>query len=75
MLGVGQASSVGCEPIQKGLVGMRIGMIVHAYYLKDARVRRYAELLAAEGHRVDVLCLGEAGCHRRALLRVGEFPA
>ena len=40
---------------------MRIGMIVHAYYLKDARVRRYAELLAAEGHRVDVLCLGEAG--------------
>jgi glycosyltransferase involved in cell wall biosynthesis len=40
---------------------MRIGMIVHAYYLQDARVRRYAELLAAEGHRVDVLCLGEDG--------------
>jgi glycosyltransferase involved in cell wall biosynthesis len=36
-------------------------MLVHAYYLKDARVRRYAELLAGEGHRVDVLCLREAG--------------
>ena len=32
---------------------------MHAYYLKDARVRRYAELLAAEGHHVDVLCLRE----------------
>lgn len=38
---------------------MRIGMVVHAYYLKDARVRRYAELLVSEGHSVDVLCLGE----------------
>jgi glycosyltransferase involved in cell wall biosynthesis len=38
---------------------MKVGMIVHAYYLKDARVRRYAELLAAERHEVDVLCLRE----------------
>ena len=38
---------------------MKIGMIVHAYYLKDARVRRYAELLAADGHEVEVLCLRE----------------
>ncbi len=38
---------------------MKILMIVHAYYLKDARVRRYAELLARRGHRVDVLCLRE----------------
>lgn len=34
-------------------------MIVHAYYLKDARVRRYAELLASVGNQVDVLCLRE----------------
>jgi glycosyltransferase involved in cell wall biosynthesis len=34
-------------------------MVVHAYYLKDARVRRYAELLAARGIEVDVLCLRE----------------
>lgn len=40
---------------------MRVGMIVHAYYLKDARVRRYCELLATRGHEVDVLCLREAG--------------
>ena len=38
---------------------MKIGMIVHAYYLKDARVRRYAELLAADGHEVEVICLRE----------------
>jgi len=38
---------------------MKIAMIVHAYYLKDARVRRYAEALAKEGHQVDVLCLRE----------------
>jgi glycosyltransferase involved in cell wall biosynthesis len=38
---------------------MKIGMVVHAYYLKDARVRRYAELLARIGHEVDVLCLRE----------------
>ncbi|MCK4817808.1 glycosyltransferase [bacterium] len=38
---------------------MKIAMVVHAYYLKDARVRRYAELLARQGHQVDVLCLRE----------------
>jgi glycosyltransferase involved in cell wall biosynthesis len=38
---------------------MKIAMIVHSYYLKDARVKRYAELLAMEGHHVDVLCLRE----------------
>lgn len=38
---------------------MKIAMIVHAYYLKDARVRRYAELLASKGHEVDILCLRE----------------
>jgi peptidoglycan/xylan/chitin deacetylase (PgdA/CDA1 family)/glycosyltransferase involved in cell wall biosynthesis len=38
---------------------MKIAMLVHAYYLKDARVRRYAEMLMREGHQVDVLCLRE----------------
>ncbi len=40
---------------------MNVAMLVHAYYLKDARVRRYAELLAGDGNRVDVICLREAG--------------
>lgn len=44
---------------------MKIAMIVHAYYLKDARVRRYAELLAKRGHEVDVLCLREGTESRR----------
>lgn len=38
---------------------IKICMVVHAYYLKDARVRRYAESLVGEGHKVDVLCLRE----------------
>ena len=38
---------------------MNVAMIVHAYYLKDARVRRYAELLADKSYNVDVLCLNE----------------
>lgn len=36
---------------------LRIGMVVHAYYLRDARVIRYAEALATEGHEVSVVCL------------------
>lgn len=35
----------------------RIGMVVHAYYLRDARVIRYAEALSGAGHTVDVVCL------------------
>lgn len=36
-------------------------MIVHAFYLKDARVRRYAEMMVKEGHEVDIICLREGG--------------
>ncbi|MBL8160430.1 MAG: glycosyltransferase family 4 protein [Anaerolineae bacterium] len=32
-------------------------MVVHAYYLRDARIIRYAEALAQEGHEVTVICL------------------
>jgi glycosyltransferase involved in cell wall biosynthesis len=35
----------------------RVGMVVHAYYLRDARVIRYAEALAGAGHEVSVVCL------------------
>lgn len=39
---------------------MKVAMIVHAYYLKDARVRRYAEALARRGDEVHVICLRES---------------
>jgi glycosyltransferase involved in cell wall biosynthesis len=39
---------------------LKICMIVHAYYLKDARVRRYSELLITKGYDVDVICLRES---------------
>jgi glycosyltransferase involved in cell wall biosynthesis len=35
----------------------RILMITHSVYVRDTRVRRYAEPLAEEGHYVDVICL------------------
>lgn len=44
-------------------------MVVHAYYEGDARVRRYAESLAAGGHRVDVLALRGQGKPKREVLR------
>ncbi|MGE3174343.1 MAG: glycosyltransferase [Planctomycetota bacterium] len=44
---------------------MRVCMVVHAYYEGDARVRRYAESLAARGHRVDVLALRAPGLPKR----------
>ena len=36
-------------------------MVVHAYYLRDARVRRYAEALVESGYEVDVFCLRDSG--------------
>jgi glycosyltransferase involved in cell wall biosynthesis len=39
----------------------RVGMVVHAYYLRDARVRRYAEALVDAGYEVDVFCLRDQG--------------
>ena len=36
---------------------MRVCMVVHAYYEKDARVRAYAASLVKAGHTVDVLSL------------------
>ncbi len=41
--------------------GFRIGMAVHAYYEKDARVRRYAESLVRKGHHVEVIALRAPG--------------
>lgn len=38
---------------------MNISMIVYSYYSRDARVRRYAELLAGLGHKIDIICLKE----------------
>ena len=48
---------------------VRVCMVVHAYYEGDARVRRYAESLAAAGHRVDVLALRDRGKPKREALR------
>jgi len=38
----------------------RVGMLVHSYYLTDARVRRQAEFLAAQGYDVHVICCADS---------------
>jgi glycosyltransferase involved in cell wall biosynthesis len=50
-------------------VSLRVCMVVHNYYEGDARVRRYAESLAALGHRVEVLALRAKGLPARETLR------
>jgi glycosyltransferase involved in cell wall biosynthesis len=40
---------------------LRVCMIVHQNYYTDARVRRYAESLAKDGARVDIICVTAAG--------------
>lgn len=34
-----------------------MGMLVHSYYLRDARVRREAEALVEAGYKVEIICL------------------
>lgn len=41
-------------------------MLVNSVYGRDARVRRYAEHLADEGHRADIICLAAQGREKRA---------
>ena len=43
--------------------------MVQSYYLRDPRVRREAEALAAEGYEVDVICLRQAGEPRRETVK------
>jgi glycosyltransferase involved in cell wall biosynthesis len=38
---------------------VRVAMLAHTYYLRDPRVRREAEALAARGLEVHVICLSE----------------
>jgi len=52
-------------------------MLVHAYYLRDARVRRYAEALAGANYEVDVFCLRDEGEEARGNyngIRVVRIP-
>jgi glycosyltransferase involved in cell wall biosynthesis len=61
----------------------RVGMLVHAYYPSDVRVRREAEALSSAGYDVDVVCLrrkgrtgqaGEARSERINGVRVHRLP-
>lgn len=52
-------------------------MVVHSYYYRDARVRRYAQTLAQAGIRVDILCLrhhSDKPDRGKGLIRVFTLP-
>jgi len=54
---------------------LRVLMLTHSVYVRDVRVRRYAEYLAHEGHFVDVVCLAsEDGSNQSRHPRVGVYP-
>jgi glycosyltransferase involved in cell wall biosynthesis len=54
---------------------IRVCMVVHNVYARDARVRRYAEYLAADGCLVDVICLASEDRGEQTLdPRIRVFP-
>jgi glycosyltransferase involved in cell wall biosynthesis len=56
---------------------VRLGMIVHAYYPHDVRVRRQCEALADRGDIVDLVCLkaeGESKTERIGKVNVYRLP-
>lgn len=53
---------------------MNIALVVYSHYSRDARVRRYAESLAREKHRVDVICLPEEYSPKEKNINLVKFP-
>ena len=53
---------------------MNIALIVYSNYSSDARVRRYAEVLAEDGHLVDVICLRENYIPKEKKIRLIQYP-
>ena len=53
---------------QIGIPIMGICMVVYAYYLRDARVRRYGGALSERGDVVDVICLREDNARKHRMV-------
>ncbi len=54
---------------------LRFAMPVNSIYARDARVRRYAEGLAKDGHFIDIICLAdETGAEQSANPHIRVFP-
>jgi glycosyltransferase involved in cell wall biosynthesis len=48
--------------------------LVYSHYSRDARVRRYAESLARNGYKVDVVCLNEEYCPKEKNISLLRYP-
>ena len=53
---------------------MKVCMIAHSLYSRDARIQRYANALASTGHQVDVLCLRGSEAPTQLGIRVFTIP-
>lgn len=53
---------------------MNIALVVYAYYSQDARVKKYAELLAHNGFKVDCICLKEDYSSKEKNISFIHFP-
>ena len=53
---------------------MNIAMVVYSHYSRDARVRKYAEILAENKHSVDIICLKENYNPRSKNIRLVFYP-
>lgn len=49
-------------------------MIVYSHYSRDARVRKYAELLAAKNYQIDIICLKEKYTPKQKNIRLIFYP-
>lgn len=53
---------------------MNIGMVVYSHYSRDARVRRYAESLSRNDHKIDVISLKENYQPKERNISLLKFP-
>ena len=53
---------------------MNVAMVVYSHYSRDARVRRYAELLSRNKYKIDIICLWENYQPKESNIRLLMFP-
>lgn len=53
---------------------MNVAMVVYSHYSRDARVRKYAELLAGKNHQIDIICLKEDYLPKQKNIKLIHYP-
>lgn len=53
---------------------MNVAIVVYSHYSRDARVRRYTELLARKGHKINCICLAEHYKPKKKNISLTQYP-